>query len=70
MMNRSVVTKRQLGVFLVVVSLLLVGAAIAVDWLGAGEWSGFGPLQWIALVAGLVLVAIGGVLIRIGRRPA
>lgn len=65
-----VVTKRQLGIFLALAGLAVVGGTVAVDWIGAGEWSGFGPLQWIGLGAGLLAVAVAAALIRIGHRPA
>jgi len=65
-----VVTKRQLGIFLALVGLTAAVGTVAVDWIGAGKWSGFGPLQWIGLSAGLALVGIGTVLFRIGDRPA
>ncbi|HIE39307.1 MAG TPA: hypothetical protein EYH30_07565 [Anaerolineales bacterium] len=64
------VTKRQLGIFLSLVGLVMVGGTVAVDWAGAGEWSGFGPLQWMGLGAGLVALTIGLLLTRLGNRPA
>jgi uncharacterized membrane protein YcjF (UPF0283 family) len=64
------VTKRQLGIALVLVSLAIAVGAVAVDWVGAGEWSGFGPLQWLGLGAGAVLLLVSVGLILRGNRPA
>jgi len=64
------VTKRQLGYFVVAVSVIGIVGIIAVDVLGAGRWGGFGPLQRMGIGLGLVAVAAGLVLIRLGDRPA
>jgi hypothetical protein len=64
------VTKRQLGFFVVAVSVIGIVGIIAVDVLGAGRWGGFGPLQRVGIGLGLVAVAAGLVLIRLGDRPA
>jgi len=66
----AVVTKRQLGIFLLLVGLAATCGIVAVDLVGAGEWGGFGPLQRIGLGAGTTLLVIGVALIRIGNRPA
>lgn len=68
--NPRVVTKRQLGVFLTIVGVAVAGGTVAVDWVGVGEWGGFGPLQWIGLCGGVVLLLVGLILIRLGNRPA
>ena len=64
------VTKRQLGTALILVAILAVVGLIVVDLVGAGRWSGFGPLQWIGLALGAVAVGVGAVLVRLGDRPA
>ncbi len=64
------VTKRQLGIFLLAGSLLLIGGTVAVDLVGAGQWSGFGPLQRLAIGLGLLVAVVAGILIRLGDRPA
>ena len=66
----SMVTKRQLGILVAVVGVVGSVAIFAVDRLGAGEWSGFGPLQQIGLGLGVVLLATGLILVRVGDRPA
>jgi hypothetical protein len=65
-----VITKRQLGIFLALVGLLGAIGVVAVDLLGAGEWSGFGPLQRLGVGAGVGLIAVGIALIAVGNRPA
>jgi hypothetical protein len=64
------VTKRQLGLFVVVISVLGIVSITSVDILGAGRWSGFGPLQRMGIGLGLGTVVVGLILIRLGDRPA
>jgi hypothetical protein len=64
------VTKRQLGIFVVAISVLGTISILAVDVLGAGEWSGFGPLQRMGIGLGIGAVMVGLILIRLGDRPA
>jgi len=65
-----VVTKRQLGIIVITPGLLTVLGTIAVDFIGAGEWSGFGPLQRIGIGLGIAAIAVGLILVRLGNRPA
>jgi hypothetical protein len=64
------VTKRQLGIIVIVVTLLAVAGIVGVDFAGAGKWGGFGPLQQIGIGLGAVAIAVGVILIRLGNRPA
>jgi len=64
------ITKRQLGFVVVALGLLVIVATIGVDLIGAGQWSGFGPLQRIGIGLGLPTVVVGCILIRLGDRPA
>ncbi|TET54145.1 MAG: hypothetical protein E3J64_02395 [Anaerolineales bacterium] len=64
------VTKRQLGIVVVVAVLLLMLGIVAVDLFEAGKWGGFGPLQRIGVGLGVAGFAVGAILIRIGDRPA
>lgn len=64
------VTKRQLGIFTIALGLLAIAGIVAVDLIGAGEWSGFGPLQRIGMGLGLLATFAGCLLIRLGNRPA
>ncbi len=62
------VTKRKLGLIVILSGVLLVVGVVGVDLLGAGEWTGFGPLQRIGV--GLGAIAVGCILFRLGDRPA
>ena len=64
------VTKRQLGIAVIALGLLFIGGIAAVDFFGAGQWSGFGPLQWIGIGLGVAAIATGSILICLGDRPA
>jgi len=65
-----VITKRQLGFVVVALGLLILFGTLGIDLIGAGRWGGFGPLQRIGAGLGLVSLAVGLVLIRLGDRPA
>ena len=64
------ITKRQLGIFILASGLLAVTGVLTVDIFGAGEWSGFGPLQRIGVGLGLLAILVGCILICLGDRPA
>jgi hypothetical protein len=64
------VTKRQLGIVVIALGLLVALGTIAVDFIGAGQWGGFGPLQRIVIGLGSASIAVGLILIRLGNRPA
>lgn len=64
------VTKRQLGFAIVILSVMSITAIIGVDVFQIGQWSGFGPLQRLATLLGIAGVIVGGVLISLGDRPA
>lgn len=64
------VTKRQLGLLVIVVSLVGIAGIIAVDIFGAGRWDGFGPLQRMGVGLALSAVMVGFILVRLGDRPA
>lgn len=64
------VTKRQLGIIVIALGLLVILSVTAVDFVGAGKWGGLGPLQLIGIGLGTVAVAVGCVLVRLGDRPA
>lgn len=67
---RAMVTKRHLGIIVISLGLLVALGTIAVDFVGAGKWGGFGPLQRIAIGSSLAAIAVGCVLVRLGNRPA
>ena len=64
------VTKRHLGIGLSAMGLLLALGILAMDWIGAGNEAGIGPLQRLALVVAAALVLLGLSLIPLGNRPA
>lgn len=64
------VTKRQLGIGMAAAGLLLVLGILAMDWIGAGNQAGIGPLQRLALLAAAALFVLGLTLIPLGNRPA
>ena len=64
------VTKRQLGIVVITLGLLAALGTIAVDFIGAGKWGGFGPLQRIGISLGIATIAVGLILVRLGNRPA
>lgn len=66
----DMVTKRQLGIITIVLGLLVILGITAVDFIGAGKWSGFGPLQQLGIGFSLAAVAVGCILVRLGDRPA
>jgi hypothetical protein len=43
---------------------------VAVDALGAGQWSGLGPLQRLGIGLALGAMGVGLILVRLGDRPA
>ncbi|MGD8997544.1 MAG: hypothetical protein PVH80_05500 [Anaerolineae bacterium] len=64
------ITKRQLGIFIVAISGVGLVGIIAVDALGAGQWSGLGPLQRLGIGLGCGAIIVGLILVRLGDRAA
>jgi hypothetical protein len=64
------VSKRQLGIVISAAGLLLAIGTLAVDWLGAGNEAGIGPMQRLALLASGALILVGLTLVPLGSRPA
>jgi hypothetical protein len=64
------VTKRQLGIVVIALGLLFIFGVVGVDFIGAGKWSGFGPLQQVGIGLSLAAIAVGYILVRLGDRPA
>jgi len=62
-------TKRHLGIMLAAAGLVAMVAILAVDLLGAGEFSGIGPAQRTALVVAGLVFLLGASLIPWGDRP-
>ena len=64
------VTKRQLGLILLIAGIVATGAILAVEILGAGNFQGIGPLQRIGLGMTILTILIGISLLPLGDRPA
>ncbi len=64
------ITKRQLGIFVIALGVLVVCGVVSVDVLQAGQWGGFGPLQRLGLALSVLAIVVGLLLYRLGDRPA
>jgi len=64
------VTKRQLGIAVVVSAVVVLVGVFAIDSIGAGQWTGLGPLQQIGIGLAVGAIGVGALLIRLGQRPA
>jgi hypothetical protein len=64
------ITKRQLGIIVILLTLIGMAGIVGVDVVGAGEWGGFGPLQQIGAGVGVAGILAGVILILRGNRPA
>jgi hypothetical protein len=63
------VTKRQLGIVLVVAGIAVVIGTLAVEWINGGP-TRFGTVQKMALLLGTLCAATGLTLLPLGSRPA
>lgn len=64
------ITKRQLGIGFILISLVAVVGSFAFDFLGGGQFQGIGPAQRLGLLGAGVLFLIGLSLLPLGDRPA
>ncbi len=64
------VTKRQLGIFVIALSVVGILGVLSADVLGLSQWSAFGPLQKIGVGLGSGAILVGLILLRLGDRPA
>ncbi|HEY1408183.1 MAG TPA: hypothetical protein VF434_04530 [Promineifilum sp.] len=64
------VTKRQLGLIFILLGLGAIATLTVFDFVGAGQFRGFGPAQQRALVAAMLVVLVGLSLLPLGNRPA
>jgi hypothetical protein len=63
-------TKRHLAWFFLIGGLMGVATILAVDWIGAGQFDGIGPVQQLALGAAGLVSLLGLSLFPFGHRPA
>ena len=63
------VTKRQLGYLFILIGVLVLIGTLAANFIG-GRDAGFGPLQFIGLGGGGVIIVMAIPLLRLGNRPA
>jgi len=64
------ITKRMVGIALLLLGVAIACGTVAVDLIGAGKWGGLGPAQQLALIVGGVVALVGMSLIPLGNRPA
>jgi hypothetical protein len=64
------VTKRQLGFFLIALALLAIAGSFIYDLAGGGQFSGIGPAQRLALIGAGLVGLVGITLLPLGDRPA
>ena len=64
------ITKRQLGIMLLILGFFGGVGILAIDVLNAGQQSGIGPAQAFALAIMVVIAIIGLSLIPLGDTPA
>jgi hypothetical protein len=63
-------TKRQLGILFIISGIGGALALIAIDFIGAGQFQGIGPMQRLALLAAGLITIVGISLLPLGDRPA
>jgi hypothetical protein len=64
------ITKKQLGIGLSVIGALILVGTFLIDLIGAGNFSGIGPYQQLALLGAGLMILVGLSLIPLGDRPA
>jgi hypothetical protein len=70
MLLKQPISKKQLGLFLIIGGLGADVLLLIVGRLGAGAWSGIGPVEGATLVGGMVVALCGVPLLRLGNAPA
>lgn len=64
------ISKRTLGIALLVGGIITAGGILAIDLLDAGREGGIGPAQAAALGSSILVAIIGVTLIPLGDKPA
>lgn len=68
--ENSTLSKRQLGILLLLVGVVALAAILSIDIIDAGREGGIGPAQRIALGLATALALVGLSLIPLGDDPA
>lgn len=68
--DRFTVSKRQLGILLLILGIIGFIGIFALDFIGGGREGGIGPAQRAALVLMVVIAIFGATLIPLGDTPA
>ncbi len=68
--NHFTLTKRHLGLLMLVGGLVAFAAIIGIDILDVGREGGIGPAQQMALGGCLLIALVGVTLIPLGSQPA
>lgn len=68
--DRFTVSKRQLGIMLLLVGVIGFIGIFALDYIGGGREGGIGPAQRAALMLMVVVALFGASLIPLGDTPA
>jgi hypothetical protein len=68
--NLKFMTKRSLGLTFIGLGALAVLGLLGIDLLGAGQFSGIGPTQRLALLAAGAVILVGVTLLPLGDKPA
>ena len=63
-------TKRALGLLFIALGGLAIVGLLGIDLVGAGQFSGIGPAQRLALMAAGAVVLVGLTLLPLGDKPA
>jgi hypothetical protein len=63
-------TKRMVGVALILGGAVFAAVVIGVDLIGAGNMDGIGPAQRFAMGAAVGIILVGITLVPLGDRPA
>ena len=68
--NDFTFTKRQLGIFLLLIGVLGFSTIFAIDLIDVGREGGIGPVQRVALGVMLMSIVVGLSLLPLGNDPA
>lgn len=64
------ITKRLLGLILITLGFLVLIGSLGADFVNAGQFSGFGPVQQRLVIGSILTMIVGATLWPLGDRPA